>query len=246
MARIPFVLIDLPANGKDIEIIGDEAHHLRDVLRFRSGNPFIAFDGKGRSWHAEVKDVSAGAVSARLLSELPTEKILPPRICICVGIIKGGHMDWAVEKAAETGASDFIPLKTARSVVAPGEGRLNRWRSIALAAAKQSRRALLMNIKPPVTLNELLNSLPDKSAVAVLHPNENSLPVALVWRALTEWNELMLIIGPEGGFTDSEIELMNESGIPCMSLGRHFYRTDTAVAVSVGMFNALKEAQYGG
>ncbi len=236
MSRTPYIYSAEPPVGNQIVITDDEAQHLKSALRASPGFKFILFDGRGKGWEAAVEKITKKGVLAKVSSELPIEPEPEFRLTIAAGTIKAPRMDWAIEKMAEIGAYDFIPLRTEFSVVLPGEGKFARWKKIALSASKQSRRLRLMKISPVMEIDELLNSSVN---LAVLHQDAESVSL-LNFFADSDLAEICLMIGPEGGFSDSEIEMINKKGIPKISIGDKYYRTETAIVVTSGAIMSFR------
>ena len=238
MARPPFILSSTSKRGQIVIVEGDEAKHLLTVLRFRTGDRFIGFDGAGNGWLTEIVSVDRRSVHGRIVDRLPKEQEPRPALTMAVGCVKGRRMDWAVEKAAELGAHRLIPLITEFSVVDPGTGKFNHWQAVALSAAKQSRRFHLMVVDPPLTIVQLLTQKIQGAAWFMHHGIDNLLTADVIKTIVTE-PALMVIIGPEGGFSPLEIELIEKFGVSRVSLGDHPLRTETAVAVTTGMIMNL-------
>jgi len=233
--REPFILTDPPDSLGRITVTEEEAHHLTGVLRFEVGDLFVAFDGAGHGWNARVSAISRKKLEAVIESEIMAESFTRP-ISVAIGTVKGPRMEWAVEKAAELGCARMIPLKTRYSVVEPGEGRSRRWRGIAIAAAKQSRRVTLMETCPAKKLTEfnfseygtilVFDLTPDSLPIEeALHVNKSSHPDVS--------DGILLIIGPEGGFTDEERDLLKASGSRFVTMGNHTMRTETALTAAI-------------
>jgi 16S rRNA (uracil1498-N3)-methyltransferase len=192
----------------------------------------MAFDGSGRGWEACILQVSSSRVVASVKRTL-SDPLLTPAVTLAVGSIKASRMDWAVEKAAELGAVRFIPLESRFSVVEPGVGKLRRWRSLALAAAKQSHRLRLMEIADPNTVAVALNDLPRPLLWCSIA--EESEPIIECLRKLGSFSEASILIGPEGGWAEEEIAALRASQALPISLGTHPLRTESAVAVALGI-----------
>lgn len=232
--REPFILTPAPDKRGLIEIAEDEASHLTRVLRAGIGDKFIAFDGNGRGWRAEIIGFDRKAVTAKELGELDAERC-PVAITLALGAIKGPRMDWAVEKAAELGVSHFIPLKSRYAVLDPGEGRLRRWQGLALAAAKQSRRLTLMSFSSPKSIEDI--HLGVYSRILVFDLTEDAVPLhrlSSLERPLPaeERGGVLILIGPEGGFSEEEREFFRSIGVRFVSLGSHPLRSETAVVTA--------------
>lgn len=235
--REPFILTSPPDAAGLLIVTGDEAVHLIRALRASPGDRFTAFDGKGRGWLATITSVSKSEVRAAVTSNLLIETPPALRVTVAVGAVKGPRMEWAVEKAAELGATRLIPLLTKFGVVEPGEGRVRRWRAIALAAAKQSRRLRLMEIAEPLPLNRFCGDLLRPTCVFDWTPE--AAPRSDLRSEMGNLGELTIVIGPEGGFSDRERESLRLAGASFVTLGEHPLRTETAVAVALGAVMSL-------
>ncbi len=230
--RLPHILTTPPDLQGVIRPEGDEAAHLIRVLRAKIGDQFVGFDGRGHGWVAEIVGLHVGVVDARVLESLD-EPQAEPAVTMVVGVVKAARMDWAVEKAAELGASRFVPLETERSVVEPGSGKTRRWRGIALAAAKQSRRLHLMEVQEPVRFNEFIPAITAPCFHFDLSPDAVKPTEAFV--NLKEIPSLSLLIGPEGGWSEAELAALTSIGSRPVNLGSHTLRTETAVAVGLAL-----------
>ncbi|NQU05847.1 MAG: 16S rRNA (uracil(1498)-N(3))-methyltransferase, partial [Calditrichaeota bacterium] len=224
------------------------ADHLRRVLRVKPGYRITGFNGKGKGWLAEIIAIDNRFINCRIISTLPPEPVLNIRINIGVAVIKNQRMDWAVEKCSELGADTFIPLQTEYSVVKPGVGKIDRWRSIALASAKQSRRLKLMRVIEPVALTDFLNrNTSEITGIAseiteitfALHNNHDAVSLIKLMKTAQLPISTTILVGPEGGFSDEEIELFTIKDIKTVSLGRRPLRTETAATVILGNLNNL-------
>jgi len=239
-SREPQILTPPPDGEGIIRFDDEESAHLARVLRMKPGDRFIAFDGRGAGWSAEIAAVNRSLVTARTLGEIGDT---PPmrRVTVAVGSVKASRMDWAVEKAAECGASAFIPLESRYSVVEPGAGKVRRWRSLALAAAKQSRRLQVMEVSEPSSLDALLTGWRDRRNAGIFLCNVSGESPGLkefLDLMMKDVAEILILIGPEGGWSEEEIAAAKEAGAATISLGDHTLRTETAVVAAVwGVMN---------
>jgi 16S rRNA (uracil1498-N3)-methyltransferase len=152
---------------------------------------------------------------------------------LAVGFIKGPRMDFLVEKAAELGATELIPLACNRSVVRePGPDRIERWRRLATAAAKQSLAPLRMSIRAPLSVAALVEQVPKETFALVCLPQGAALGALL---RDTRPGALLLVCGPEGGFDPQEESMMREAGLRPASLGSHRLRTETAALAALSI-----------
>ncbi len=233
--REPFILSSPPDTDGFLSLPDEEINHLTKALRFVVGDRFVAFDGKGIGWRAEIVSISKKNFTAKVIEEIVPE-LSSIRITVAVGAVKGPRMEWAVEKAAELGASNFIPLRTRYAVVEPGEGRARRWKNIAVAAAKQSHRLTLMEF----SFSKAIADIPFQNyqRIWVFDLTDDAISLKKVSTLeksnRIEQNEgILLIIGPEGGFSEEEREFFRTIGAKFISLGSHPLRTETSVAAGL-------------
>lgn len=204
---------------KTATLTGDEAHHLSRVRRLGTGAPVELFDGRGRSCRAEVANVGKHAVEL-ILGEATHEARAAVELTLASAVPKGERFDWLVEKATELGVTRLVPLITERSVVDPRSGKLDRLRRLIIEACKQSGRSRLMTLDDPATLADYLaNERSENRFIA--HPGQ-SFPIPSVL------NSCALAVGPEGGFTEHEIEAAVSLGWRTLSLGPTILRIETA------------------
>lgn len=224
-----------PWNGPSIELTGPESHHLATVLRLRPGDRVTLFDGAGTEAVAEIAAVGKRAATLQVVSRQTTARPAPPLI-LAAAVPKGDRFRWLVEKATELGVDQLIPLDTSRSVVEPGRGKLDRMHQTVIAACKQCGRNHLMEIRPPSPWDELLTRELPRGIGLIAHPDGEPLMTALA--SLPRDRPLLLIVGPEGGFTPDEIAQVRAAGIRTVHLGPHILRIETA-AVSLAAAAAL-------
>ena len=192
------------------------------------------FDGVGRVWSGEVDDASAQACALRvgpLLSETAPPAV---RIELAVALIKGDAMDRMLRAATELGVDAIRPLLSGRGQVGRerADGRREHWRRILISAAEQCRRAHLPQLHPAHGLDDFLDQS-DPADCLLLRPGAPALPMRLPHRSST------LLIGPEGGWTDAELQRAEQLGIRAFSLGNLILRTETAPVAALA---ALRHA----
>jgi len=234
MARAPYIYAPEGVVNQEVIITGSEAIHLRSVLRLRRGELFTAFDGKGRGWICAIQSFEAGHIRGEVQEVLPLEPAPALNLTAAVAVVKGPRYDWAVEKAAELGAERFIPLLTRRGVVTPHHGRLQRWQTIAVAAAKQSQSRTLMQIMRPLNVQELVNYTKENGRLCALENLYPDYAVSDYAATLIPRTQLTLAVGPEGGWTAEELDIFRLGSAALVSLGDHPLRTETALLVTAG------------
>lgn len=235
MARRRF-LVQQVENGF-AELTGEDAHHLARVLRAQPGQQFEIADGRA-AYLAEITDVAKSAVRFRVLDELGAGPPLVP-LALYVALIKFDRFEWMIEKATEIGVARIVPVEASRSeagLLAASVKRLERWRKIAREASQQSRRVGVPEIPEAVRLA----AIPNSGVCLRLeeHPGCPLLAAALDNSAASP----NLLIGPEGGWTDTERERLELAGWRAISLGPTILRTETA-AIAAAAIAAHRWAQ---
>jgi len=208
----------------------EETRHLRDVLRLREGEIVQIFDGAGREFSCEIRQIQKKETILEILSEVsPSAPVSNLDLTLAAAILKGEKFDLVVQKAVELGVTKLSPVITKRTDVKlkDAEKKVERWRKIALEAAKQSGRADLMKIEVPIDFKEFLK-------IPALKPNgvENLLLFAERggenFSAINAGKKITAVIGSEGGWEDSEIEWAKNSGFQIVTLKGRILRAETA------------------
>ena len=217
-------------------LTGDQAVHLARVLRAQPGQIFDVV-ANGFLRRATVVNVTEEEVTFALGEELEAEAALP--VHLLLAIIKFDHYEWGLEKLTELGAARITPViarRTEKHLAQAAGKRVERWRRIALEAAKQSRRSDLPQVDDPLHLKQAIAqvSAPVKLLLAETE-QENSLAAAL--GDIT--GEIALAIGPEGGWTPEEMTLFSESGWSHITLGPRILRAETAAIAALSICSAL-------
>ncbi len=239
MAHIPRLYLseeELSA-GRDLLLSADQSKRLAETMRVQVGDSLLLFTGDGSEWAATVVSARRGAVAVEATSITRTELPPQPAIELCFPLIRPNRLDWMVEKATECGVDAFRPVKLAHS--ARGEElsptRVERWRRIAIEAAEQSSRLTLPQILPITGLTGLLSS----GASLIVADAAGSPWTDLRDTALSA-PRLLVLVGPEGGLTASELAEASAAGARLMRLGGTVLRTETAAVVATAMLASLR------
>jgi 16S rRNA (uracil1498-N3)-methyltransferase len=220
----------VPEPGRTLELPDGEAHHVLKVLRGRSGDQVEIVDTVGRLFVAELR----GGGEAIVLAELAAPDVADARVTLFQAVPKGGRMDLVVEKATEVGATSIVPLLTERGVVNPREGKVNRWRRVAEAAARQSLRLGVPEVSEPVPFADAVARAGGTGVL--LHNGPDIPPVETV-----VGSPAGLFVGPEGGWSEDELRIAGEAGIVSGGLGPYRLRSETAgIVVVARAFAALE------
>jgi 16S rRNA (uracil1498-N3)-methyltransferase len=233
-------------------IDGAELHHLRDVMRLREGAA-VALMGPDNVEHLGRIDTFEDH-RAIVRIEKTVARGGTPRLILATAIIKGPRMDFMVEKTAELGATELWPMLCARSVVRTvGVERIERWRRLAISAAKQSLAPTTLELRPPVQFADLIESFAkdrlasgarDATPLKVIC-TMGAEPLASIVRRIRP-RGIVIACGPEGDFTDAELELANGAGFVRAGLGHNRLRSETAAIAAVSVAAALFDDFSGG
>ncbi len=226
--------------GDFIRLEGTEAHHLARVMRKTVGERVELFDGRGRFALAQIVTLSKKTVDLKILasSETPAPA---GEVILATAVPKGERFRWLVEKAVELGVDRLIPLVTSRSVVKPGEGKREKMEQAIIEACKQCRRNHLMKLDDPqpwtafwegqITQNE-------NRVLLLAHPTGGSLREVF---PSTFPQRLILLLGPEGGFSEEEVAQAKTAGAKTVGLGTNILRIETA-AIALAAYAAFHRA----
>jgi len=214
-------LPDPSFNGNQVQIGGEEHRHLV-VARAEKNELVEIFDGKGHVWIVHVDSVGKRETLARLKESRQVMRD-STEIIIAQAIIRAGAFELALEKAVEIGVTRIVPFAAARSNIVSGN-RNDRWQRIVIEAAKQSKRYYLPVLDHPVTFGQVL-TMPATSKIMFAERASGPLKSALAG------SPVLYLIGPEGGWTDSELTAAREHGFHLVSLGPTILRAETAAIV---------------
>jgi len=231
------------AVGSVLVLTGAEAHHAGAVQRRVAGEAIDLIDGTGRRANCVILTVREGRIEA-IVEAMSIDG--DPEITLVQALAKGGRDEHAVEAAVELGITSVIPWAADRSIVqwrgVKADKALAQWRSLCVAAAKQSRRAKVPEVKPLVTTRQLAvqvrASVASGIRVLVLHEGAATKLTALTW--LNGTQPVWIVVGPEGGISDTEIDALTAAGGEPVLLGPHVLRASTAGPASIAALAAAR------
>jgi 16S rRNA (uracil1498-N3)-methyltransferase len=221
-----------------------ETHHLKDVLHLKKGNQCLLFDQEGNEYKGRIESFHDNdSVWIQLLEPVSKPKEAALKLSVAQAIPQDRKMDEIVRKSAELGIYELIPIVTEHTIVRISKNQFekvsSRWHRILSQAAKQSRISQLPNIRPLVSFKDLCSNLSHYDHVFLLHPSQDSKPVRDVFKFRTKMDRILLMIGPEGGFSDGEVKQAREKGVETIKMGPEILRTDTAFVASVSFFKLM-------
>lgn len=244
--RIPRLCVPGPLSaGQEIALSSTAAQHVAAVLRLRTGAALTLFDGDGGEWSATLLSTDRRGARVRVGVHDPIERESPLAVTLLQGIARGERMDNAVQKATELGVARILPIAAERSVVQLGDERAERrvahWQAVAIAACEQCGR----NRIPEVLAPRSLAACADAALPALrwtLEPTAaRALPeaVAALRDPQTERRGIALLVGPEGGLSETELALAARLGFEPLRLGPRVLRTETAGPTALAALQAL-------
>lgn len=217
-----------------IRILGKDVNHMKNVLRMKPGEEIRVTDSEtSRSYRCEVAELYGETVVCHILAEEEEGSELPVRIYLFQGLPKADKMELIIQKAVELGVYQIIPTACRRCVVKldpkKEKTKLARWQQIAEAAAKQSKRSLIPEIMPVISLREAF-ARSQKMQVRLIpyERAEGMEKTREILKGIRSGDEVAVFIGPEGGFEEAEIEEAMKAQIKPVTLGKRILRTETA------------------
>jgi 16S rRNA (uracil1498-N3)-methyltransferase len=213
--------------AEEILVDGDEGKHLTQVLRMRPGERARIVDGKGNAFEATIRETGKGTALCAVDGHRLNAGELPVPVLLAAGLLKNpSRFDYLIEKSVELGARTIMPLITARTIARAD--KKTRWEKIAVAAMKQCGRSILPAILDPVTFEAFLKQ-PRPDHLLLIPHETSSAPFPRIPQAAG----VVLAVGPEGGFTEVEIEAARACGYQAVSLGNRRLRAETAAAAAL-------------
>lgn len=238
--RIPRIFLSQQlVINTEIELDQNSCRHIVQVLRLKPGHPLLLFNGQGGEYQAELTLVEKRKTCAKITAYDPVERESPLNLHLAIGISKGDRMDYAIQKAVETGVNEITPLLTEYCAVALSAQRMQKrhahWQGIIHSACEQSGRNRIPKLNPAMhfeqfcsTHQQELKLILDPAAKETLGTIQSPHPASCT-----------LCIGPEGGLSHSETEFAQQQGFVSVRMGRRILRTETAAVVSVSALQLL-------
>ncbi len=222
--------------AEEMQIVGADAHHISNVLRMHSGQHIQIVSSDRVTALMEIMSVTADAAYVRFVRRIEQVNESSVKIILAQGLAKGEKMDFIVQKAVEIGVNTIIPVEMEHSVVrldgTKAEKKVARWQKIAEEAAKQSKRDIVPEVTCVMKLTEVLQKYVCKTKL-IAYEGETDMGLKKTLQSVQDLEEIMLIIGPEGGIAEKELKLAEAAGVKTFSLGKRILRTETAGLAAV-------------
>jgi len=224
------------------ELSGAEAHHLSAVLRLRAGDEVELFDGDGTVAAAVIEKADSRKVTLRVMDLKTAARRMRGRIAIAPSIAKGERFDWLVGKCTELGVDRIMPVLFERTVRQPKKASIvERWKNVVISASKQCGRAFLPQIDKPTRLAEVLDVLNSDYTEGRFLVGSLSVAAGLVDQRF-DGRDMAAFVGPEGGLTEQEEDLLRARGAEFVALTDTVLRVETAGVAFVAILAAQRAA----
>jgi 16S rRNA (uracil1498-N3)-methyltransferase len=221
---------------RTVTLTADEARHLREVLRLKTGDDVQVFDGAGREFRAVVSQARRESAELELRDEIePPKPESPLKLTLAVALLKGEKFDLVVQKGTELGVNKFIPLVTRYADIrlrdeSDADKRVTRWQRIALEAAKQCGRSVVPEVATPTEFASIISENP-----CLMFSERGGQALNTDIRA----GNLTAIIGSEGGWSEEELNAARAANVPIVTLGGRILRAETAAIATAVLLQHL-------
>lgn len=226
--------------GSSVNLVEQASEHIARVLRMEVGNRVTLFNGDGNEYDAELTSVSKRAVTVQVSEQRAVDNESPLQLTLVQAVARGEKMDWILQKATELGVAKIVPVITERTEVKLDEDRAERriahWRAVIASACEQSGRARLPEICAPLRLPVWAGSLTDNTTLRLALLPQGEIGLRDV---AGEIQGAAIVIGPEGGFSSTDIAILRAGNFRGLRLGPRILRTETAGPAILAALNAL-------
>lgn len=216
-------------DGEYIKIDGEDVSHIKRVLRMREGETINICDSSGYDYLAEIEKINEKDIVCKIKNKTKSETEPPVKVTLFQGLPKAAKMDYIIQKTTELGIYDIVPCTLNRCVVKLEDNKkIKRWQKISEEAAKQSGRGIIPKIHDVADLKTAVEMMKKCDLAFVPYECEENTGIKNVLLKENDVKTVGFMIGPEGGFDKSEIELLASMGVTPVSLGKRILRTETA------------------
>lgn len=224
--------------NSEIELTPDAANHLITVLRLKINTAITLFNGDGFEYDAIITDIQKKSVTVTVNQSNEKNTESPLFIHLGQVISRGEKMDFTIQKAVELGVNKITPIISERCNVKLDikrqQKRFIHWQKVIISACEQSGRTIIPALNPIISINDWIKQCREKSKL-ILHPHTDSKNSAIT---SDKRSTTALLIGPEGGFSETEIQLAKENDFRCLQLGPRILRTETAALAAIAVLQA--------
>ncbi|NPA89873.1 MAG: 16S rRNA (uracil(1498)-N(3))-methyltransferase [Chloroflexi bacterium] len=216
-------------HGERVTFSPEQSRQISKVLRLRPGSVVYALDNAGWIYTVRLETVGRERVVGRVVDRQAAGGEPPLEVILYVALLKGEKMDWVLQKGTEVGVTQFVPMLTRRAVVRRREVKA-RWERILQEAAEQSGRAFIPRLAPVHSWEEALEHAVRAPLCLLAHPSD-AVPLRRLWESTSPPDRVALLVGPEGGFAEEEVEEARARGCRIVHLGPRILRAETAAVI---------------
>ena len=239
--NLPHIFVSQNQISKEkVEIIGSDVNYLKNVMRLETGAEVLVLDGKGKIYATKIKEISNKKIVCNIIETRSPKSDCLPEITIAQALPKAKKMDLIIEKGTELGAFTFIPFQAERSIPNfdkdKAKEKIARWQRIAKEAAEQCGRLTVPHIETIANLESIGNLAKEYDLALIPWELEKEKTLKKVVATLpSKPKKILILIGPEGGFSNQEVSLAKEKGFKSITLGKRILRTETASLALLSM-----------
>ena len=236
-----FFIKNSQIEGNTATIIGSDAKHIKNVLRYKIGDELDICDENEKIYLTRIASISSNEVSLYIIEEKNKNTESPVNIALFQGLPKADKMELIIQKATELGVSEIIPVEMERSIVKidikDQQKKIERWNKIAYEASKQCGRQKIPKVQNVDNLKNIIEKFSKYDIVLLPYEREYTQNLKQSLNKYTGLKNIAIIIGPEGGFSENEIALLNHSNVEMVTLGPRILRTETAGIATLAMLS---------
>ena len=225
---------------RHIRLTGEEVHHIRNVMRFQPNDQIIVCKEDGMDYVCSISEINRKEIICEVVEKRPSKGEPKTKITVAQSLMRSNKLEWMIQKGTEIGAASFQPFRSERSLIKIDDQKerkkRERWQRIAKEAAEQSHRGKVPAVLPALSWDDFLSEM-EKFPLVLIAYEKGGLPLNQVMTE-SQAGEILLVIGPEGGFTEAEVDEAKERGAVPVTLGNRILRAETAplVALSCMLF----------
>ncbi len=223
-------------NNNKISVNNEDSKHIAKVLRHVVGDKLTVGDGLGMDYNCEIESIEKNSVILKILEQKPNESEPKTKVTIFQGLPKQNKMELIIQKSVEIGVNKIVPIESEFSIAKTNDKtdkKVDRWQKISESAAKQSYRGIIPTVENPIKFNKMIDSLKNFDLVIIAYEKENCKTIKDIKNL--SYNNIGIIIGPEGGFSQKEVEEVEKEGGVSVSLGKRILRSETAGFVTLAL-----------
>ncbi|MBQ9267285.1 MAG: 16S rRNA (uracil(1498)-N(3))-methyltransferase [Clostridia bacterium] len=228
-------------NDNFIKITGDDANHIKNVLRYKIGDKLDICDENEKRYDTEITEFSGNDVLLKVISEKAYTTESPVFITLFQGLPKADKMELIIQKATELGVSEIVPVEMERSVVklygTKNDKKIERWNKIAYEASKQCGRQRIPHVLNVDILKNIIEKFSKYDIVLLPYEKESGKNLKQVLQSNQNVKNIAIVIGPEGGFSENDLAMLDLPNVESITLGPRILRTETAGIATLAMLS---------